>query len=1126
MSGFTIKNMSRINTCELIKPIAVATGAILAWKYLPGMTEDLWYHALLFLDRYRTKPKKSNNNKNEIEDLYEFVDPTGILEKHKQILFQPYTENKVDMKIIYYELIKMLIDYERKNNPSAYDATKQVGKIEGYQELTNKLQRFLNQRFILDIQRLTKSQEEVPCDISEKLKTMNEEIANMKKEQIKLQEVNKNLVSDINKIKERENKMTKKLEHFESVELSLDEINRKTVERLENIEVDGRKLDDKLSAIENKQGFEITEISEKACKNAEDIKNIFKTNEQISNKLDENEKRMQTSYDTTKNLIINNKTTISNLSESHCTHVSRTEKIENNLTKLATDSTCNSEVLKNNEKIIKETNEKVLILDKVIFENDITRMSTKMIELEDIMQRNEARLQQMNELRQSITLIEENRQQSASISKHEADEARLEALDLIKKIDDKVTKSMNTFHTELTNHASIVNEQCRSLQINVTDSLKTNERKLQTAGEHVENLRQLNRQVIDQLKHKLVSQHETLQAGLKSDLQKCSNEIRQEISEKLLSIDIKTSSNEESIKDLFNKSEVLSNQVAAMVSNEEKIKDIVNTIESNQRLEQNKSSAQSALLKDENSKLKARFTEMEENNKIQEKNVNDRIDCIKESCTKHCTEQDKVVKLTNEKLQAIMETATKLMMGSAALEEKFTVLEKHDIELDKKLLDLESAEHFLQESQKLVVERTNTVEQHFKSIENDVIKNIQDDMIKLDAEFDMKYHKLSERIHQLETKDSKQTAYHDEKFTNLNTQIKKLDVEFSAFDPRLQELNLLLKSTETKVKSNTNYFVTIEPKLKEMLDTFEEKLSTLEKTLQNDICQLSGRSTDSEEQLLTMKNRLSDVKADTEDTKERIKNLRDTIAQQDIRIGELAQDNARETEKILSDHHTETKLLLEKFESEYITLKSMEILQPNVWGRLEDQNISQQRKFSALENRLNVLEKQSAEQRASNERIEVTQTELEEDIRSSQEEFRKQRSVMLNKNDDIRAQLVDLYILFKYSSLVIKSFGPVSEHYSDLLGVYRPVAENIYKQDMGENFIYQCPQTNQWLVGTVSGHPYAWLRCNKTSKLPPVKGWEYRHGLEWFNDTSMTLLPFREVQSLEMMLHDNTSPPI
>ena len=46
------------------------------------------------------------------------------------------------MKIMYYELIRMLIDYERKNHPKDYDATKTVGKIEGYQELTNKLQRY------------------------------------------------------------------------------------------------------------------------------------------------------------------------------------------------------------------------------------------------------------------------------------------------------------------------------------------------------------------------------------------------------------------------------------------------------------------------------------------------------------------------------------------------------------------------------------------------------------------------------------------------------------------------------------------------------------------------------------------------------------------------------------------------------------------------------------------------------------------------------------------------------------------------------------------------------------------------------------------------------------------------
>ena len=41
------------------------------------------------------------------------------------------------MKIMYYELIKMLIEYERKNHPEQYDATKTVGKIEGYQVWLN-----------------------------------------------------------------------------------------------------------------------------------------------------------------------------------------------------------------------------------------------------------------------------------------------------------------------------------------------------------------------------------------------------------------------------------------------------------------------------------------------------------------------------------------------------------------------------------------------------------------------------------------------------------------------------------------------------------------------------------------------------------------------------------------------------------------------------------------------------------------------------------------------------------------------------------------------------------------------------------------------------------------------------
>merc|ERR1711936_1409638 len=81
---------------------------------------------------------------------------------------------------MYYELIRMLIDYERKNDPQTYDATKTVGKIEGYQELTNKLPRYLNQRFIEDIELLSKEQGSITnINISSKFEHLEETITNL-----------------------------------------------------------------------------------------------------------------------------------------------------------------------------------------------------------------------------------------------------------------------------------------------------------------------------------------------------------------------------------------------------------------------------------------------------------------------------------------------------------------------------------------------------------------------------------------------------------------------------------------------------------------------------------------------------------------------------------------------------------------------------------------------------------------------------------------------------------------------------------------------------------------------------------------------------------------------------------
>ena len=107
------------------------------------MTSLLWDHALQFLDKYRADARSY-----PIEELYQFADQTGILERHKQLLAKPFHNKEVDMKIMYYELIKMLIAYERGVEPSGYDTNTLVGKIEGYQELTNRLQRYLNRMWM------------------------------------------------------------------------------------------------------------------------------------------------------------------------------------------------------------------------------------------------------------------------------------------------------------------------------------------------------------------------------------------------------------------------------------------------------------------------------------------------------------------------------------------------------------------------------------------------------------------------------------------------------------------------------------------------------------------------------------------------------------------------------------------------------------------------------------------------------------------------------------------------------------------------------------------------------------------------------------------------------------------
>ena len=112
---------------------------------------------------------RSRDEAGDISDLYSLpiVDRTGVLLKHKQKMLQPFSDHQIDMKIMYYELIKMLMDYDKKQqSEEEYFVTNTIHKIEGYQQLTNKVTEnkilFQSLTFLLHFPASATSQQKVP----------------------------------------------------------------------------------------------------------------------------------------------------------------------------------------------------------------------------------------------------------------------------------------------------------------------------------------------------------------------------------------------------------------------------------------------------------------------------------------------------------------------------------------------------------------------------------------------------------------------------------------------------------------------------------------------------------------------------------------------------------------------------------------------------------------------------------------------------------------------------------------------------------------------------------------------------------------------------------------------------
>ena len=98
------------------------------------MANELWYHAIKVLDTFR-----QSSETNDLQKLFDFDDKTKILEKLKKA---PHFkgEKKLDVKVLFSELIKLLLETEERERPTGYKETRNIDTIKGFQELSNTFQ--------------------------------------------------------------------------------------------------------------------------------------------------------------------------------------------------------------------------------------------------------------------------------------------------------------------------------------------------------------------------------------------------------------------------------------------------------------------------------------------------------------------------------------------------------------------------------------------------------------------------------------------------------------------------------------------------------------------------------------------------------------------------------------------------------------------------------------------------------------------------------------------------------------------------------------------------------------------------------------------------------------------------
>ncbi len=273
------------------------------FSFLPSdpsiMFEDIWHHALHFLDNYKYDVHNYGPS-----ELYKFADDTGILARHKNRMEKPFTEKDIDIKVVYSELVKMLLDYEEKRFPDGFNQVKDIHKIQGFQDLTNRLQYSLNQKFeanfaslnsqVLALQRHNEAQQKQIDFLLSKMGETQKDVLLTLEQRI---DVNDQYINHLrsheaeqderlDRLEDGSRKLKRKTEDLESANELITETQKTTLKQVKALEVDQERqdtnmatLDDNIRKVRNEQ--ERYELSTQ-----EQITKLNEVNDHLNRRMD------------------------------------------------------------------------------------------------------------------------------------------------------------------------------------------------------------------------------------------------------------------------------------------------------------------------------------------------------------------------------------------------------------------------------------------------------------------------------------------------------------------------------------------------------------------------------------------------------------------------------------------------------------------------------------------------------------------------------------------------------------------------------------------------------------------------------------------------------------------------